>query len=273
MNGLAGSGPGDAWAVDEIGLAFGIVGDYRVRTTYQPVFERREGMLVPVAMTSAAVLHRGGREIGPVQGAALDLPARRLAGRLEAELAVRNASFLETDEIEPDLLVPLDGTARLDCEVIESLLAVAEEAAVSRHRLRFDISNVVASLGAPIRVDPALASLLVADVSAAGAWPVAMAGHRPGLVRLPEPAARLILEDGSTLRLLTALAGAIVRQGGMLQVEGIATPMLLRRALSAGCMRLQGDFLAPAVAAGVPLDMTPRPIGGFVDMAEQKAEA
>ncbi|MBX3570481.1 MAG: EAL domain-containing protein [Rhizobiaceae bacterium] len=258
---------GDAWAVDEVGLAFGLLGDYRLRTTYQPVFERRLDRLVPVAVSAASVLHRGGRDLGALRDTALlEFPMRRLAGRLESELALRNLAFLDEDEPAGlDLLVPVDTTARLDVGAIDDLLMLADELGVDRALVSFDVSRVAACLGNPIRLDPRTCVRLAADVSAAGAWPPGAAGCKPWLVRLPASSARLMLEDGATQRLMTALAGAVERQGGVLQVEGIATPLLLRRALAAGCTRLQGDFLAPALAAGEPIDRAPRPIAGFAD--------
>jgi hypothetical protein len=264
---------GDGWAADEIGLAYGILGELRLRTTYQPIFERRDGLLVPVAVAAGAVLHRGGREIGAEQAATLlDVPARRLAGRLESELAIRNFSFLDWDEAAaPDLVVPLDGTARLDATALEDLVALAGATGLDAARLYFDVSDVVACLGTPIRIAQVPAGRLAADAAAAAAWPPAMAGLRPGLVRLPAAWAQRMLEDEATLRLIATLCRAVAEQGGVLQIEGIGTPMLLRRALGAGCTRLQGDFLAAAVPAGAPLDTAWRPVDAFIEGGKTRA--
>jgi len=98
-----------------------------------------------------------------------------------------------------------------------------------------------------------------------------MAGLRPGLVRLPAAWAQRMLEDEATLRLLATLCRAVADLGGVLQVEGIATPMLLRRALGAGCTRFQGDFLAAAAPAGAPLDVAWRSVDAFIGSGKAQA--
>ena len=48
-----GSAFGQVIAVDEIGLSFGVLGAFRLKTVYQPIFGRLGEMLAPVAMSAA----------------------------------------------------------------------------------------------------------------------------------------------------------------------------------------------------------------------------
>ncbi len=249
--------------IDEVGLAFAIIGGLRVQTAFQPVFSRLGQTLTPVALTASSVIRRD----GGAQAEAGDLSARdrAAAARLAPQLAIRNLPNFDGDHAAMQLLVDLP--ARGDgSDDLATLLAIAESAGVSPRCLTFDIS---ARLGAPDL--PALMAAIAdqgaspgVDLLGVSDFPLKAAPGDAALVRIPSSVFGRILSEASLRRLATPLVATLHKRGFLVQVEGVSGREALRLALAMGADRFQGNLIAPPSLAGAAFDSTPRRVADLV---------
>lgn len=246
--------------VDEVGLAFAVVGCFRVQTAFQPVFARfGAAALAPVALTASSVIRRDGG--GLAHAGDLSEAERAVVARLAPELAIRNLQSFDAEIDDLQLVVDLPAWVE-DTNDLAPLLAVAESAGVSTRCLAFDVT---ARLGAGSLTALAAAAAgrgasLCVDLLGVPDLPEAVAQGGSRLVRIPSAAFGRILSEVSPRRLMASLVSTLHRTGFIVQVEGLSTIEATLLALDVGVDRLQGDLLAPSALAGAAFDSGPRPI-------------
>lgn len=258
---------GEAIFADEIGIEYGIYGEFRLRSAYQPIFRPQADGLKPVAVealiephvdgnaTSAATffggipaqdrmfvenmcrtLHlRNFRNIG-VEGLDLffnyDPHINDHFGRALAEIR-QMASRLDEIELHPRMLV---------CEITETgapdngvLLGVVRE--MRRNGIRIAVDD----FGAGHSTDERLLLVKPDIVKIDGGWFAQLCRH------------------AAAERLFGSLLALLHERGAKVLVEGIEAPNQLRVALDSGADLLQGFLLGrPALAGTIfreePLD-------------------
>ena len=265
------SGAGTAIFVDEIGIEVGIVGEFRLRASYQPVFTRRGDLLNAVAVRgSTTPFHHG--QVMPLSafhdatlprhsfaltalGAALnfrnllntgvpglklllrvDLRCASTAGRARAAGRML-AAEIARDGLDPrDVVIELSGLTEAGAEA-----AAAAFAALRDHDIRvaaLELGNGPASL---------LPEAPPADI-----------------VRIDGGWFRTVARQPSTARLFAALVRAYRSRSAEVLIDGIATEATLRAALDSGADLFCGPLLAPAALAGAAFPGEPLAIGSLL---------
>jgi EAL domain-containing protein (putative c-di-GMP-specific phosphodiesterase class I) len=254
--------------VDEVGLAYGRVGDHSVRAAYRTIFTPRGDVFEPAMLAGLARASLGGR---PRSLTAL-LECQPAEARLRLHFLCRALAVCNLRSHGPaslPLLVMCDGAGDSDAlGLFERLVVLAEELDPDE----LDPSRLM--LGLPLAsaaADPARMQRLSDRLRATGAR-VALAGFGPdgsaiGLVDRIDPALislgeawfRRIAAAPEALRLLTGLVGAFRGAGRSVLVGAIAAPAELDAAIECGANLLDGGLLARPVLAGRINE--PKPIG------------
>jgi EAL domain-containing protein (putative c-di-GMP-specific phosphodiesterase class I) len=253
---------------DEVGIEYGIFGDYRLRSAYQPIFAPRGGLLAPVAVEALIEPHRAGRAVPPaaffqdvaaaerpyVEAMCRTLHLRNFRnigvegidlffsydpriggrpGRALAEIRLR-ARHLGEIELEPGMLV---------CAISEQ--AAAGEALLPRmvrEMRRNGLRIAIDGFGAGHSSDERLRLVEPDIVKMDGAWFAELCRH------------------AAAERLFRPLVGLLHDRGARVLVAGIEQPLHLQIALEGGADLLQGPYLAKPALAGTifreePLDI------------------
>ena len=255
----------DAIYAYEIGIEYGIIGDYRLRSAYQPIFAPREGFLVPVAVEALVEPYRSGtavaasaffEELAPEDRLFGETMCRVLhlrnfrnlgvpgldlffnynpqindhAGRALAEMRLM-AMHLDDLGIEPGMLV---------CEITEQ--------AAPDDRLLGKLVHEMRRNGMRVAVD---------DFGAGHSTMARMSVVEPDIVKLDGAwFGQLCLSEASE-RLLRPLVAGLHDRGIKVLVEGIENAHHLRTALAGGVDMLQGFYLGRPALAGAIFDEKP----------------
>ncbi|MDQ6436465.1 EAL domain-containing protein [Mesorhizobium sp. LHD-90] len=251
---------GEAIAVDETGLSFGIVEPYRLKTLYRPIFARRGEMLAPVALSAEVTIEQGGRPAADAFSW-MDADERTWLCWVGRRLAIRNLDHVGCEDPAFDLLLELSADTEEPCLEADALLAEAEAAGIAQTRVCLDLSEFAGAgaFGLLTRGLEAKGCSFALDLAAAsnscGAGGPATA---PALVRIPPAWTRRIVGAVDLLRVLRLLVSTLRQRGALVQIEGIEDAAQLRAAVAAGADRLAGDYLAAPALAGTDFDDSPR---------------
>ncbi|MFI0845379.1 EAL domain-containing protein [Mesorhizobium sp. IMUNJ 23232] len=255
-----------AIAVDEIGLSFGILGAFRLKTTYQPIFGRLGEMLVPVAMSAAVRIERGGKPAPEDALSTLTPEELALLPRIGRRLAVRNLAHVGCEEPDFDLMLGLSGDVEVLAAEVDVLLEEAGSAGLARDRICFELSGLVgaSAFGLLAAGLERLGASYALDLETASNLPGGSGVQiEPPVVRVPPAWTRRIVGEAVLLRVFRLLVTTLKRRGAAVQIEGIEDAAQLRAAIAAGADRLQGDYLSPPALAGTDFDDSPR---AFADL-------
>ena len=261
---------------DEIGLNTGRVGDYRIKTFYQPVYHRVDGLVLPVGVASSWVpmaawheidLSRFLRGIGPEDRKHLEDLGIALAFLNFEHLGIQALQlFVEVD--------PTDVSASGDgFRIAGSLIDRIDAAGVERDQVTCRIScsastaaealaGELRSEGAADRPDRGRArrfryfgvERLVPDVAVVD----------PGLFGRLNGSPR-------ALPLFSMLLGRLREAGCRVQIDCLDTPELLTAALQSGAELLQGTQLAAPALAGTIFPKAAFSVGALVSGADNVA--
>lgn len=254
----------DDWFVDEVGIAFGVIGPWRVKTLYQPVYERRGDVLAFVAISASSVLERAGR---PIEAQAvpdlLTMAELWQARRLSAELAIRNLVLHGSEDPIPDTIVPAAFAPDRLSPGIDHLMRLASLDGVGVPKLVLDLSGTDPVARSRALSRPGVGIRYALDLASAAEMPE-RPHDRPELLRVPATWSRRLLASGHLAPQVRRLGTVLGRGDRRIQVEGVDSPALLRAALAGGAGRLQGLLLAPSSGAGTELDRRPLSIPDFL---------
>ncbi|BCG86406.1 MULTISPECIES: EAL domain-containing protein [unclassified Mesorhizobium] len=255
---------GDAIFVDEVGIEYGVHGDFRLRSAYQPIFAPLGGTLHAVAVEGLIEPHRDGRAGSPraffesiaasdrlfvetmcrvlhlrnfqnigVDGLDLffnynpmvnDHPGRALA---EIRLMSRHLGELG---LAPGMLV---------CEITEQAADNALLARLVREMRRDGIRIAIDDFGTGHSTEERVSLLQPDIVKIDGGWFGEFCRH------------------AAAERFFRPLVSSLHDRGARVLVEGIEQPAHLRVALDGGVDLLQGFLLARPALAGTIFDEKP----------------
>jgi EAL domain-containing protein (putative c-di-GMP-specific phosphodiesterase class I) len=250
--------------LDEVGIVYGYVGGFRLKTLYQPLFERCGDAVRPIGVQASTAVFESGRPVSLLDLMASLTPEERLeVARLSHILHLLNQQNLGVEGLLVFLnLDPVNETDRPG-----PLADLLVETVSDPRSVVFAIDGGAASaavLGA------------IADGVRAIGGRVALGGFGPGkadaaLVHQIRP--DIVVFDAEWFRRVSARPEAssqlpfLVRRikalGSAVQVEGIKTAAQLEAALEAGAPLLHGPLLANPALAGEWFDAAPRPLLEF----------
>jgi len=257
---------------DEIGLEYGLHGEYLLRSACQPIYAARDGMLVPVAVEALIQPQRMGASVPPaVFYQDVEADDRLFVERLCRTLHVRNYPFVGLDGA--DLFVNYDPSVN-----DRPGRALAEIRLMARHLGDFGLeaSRLVCEITEQAAPDDGALKAAVREMRRNG-FRIAIddfgAGHSTeARVRLLEP--DIVKIDGAWFaelcrhtaaeRLFRPLLSLLHDQGAQVLVEGIERPAQLRVALDAGADLVQGFLLARPALTGTLLSAEPLPVESLV---------
>lgn len=247
----------EAIFVDEVGIEIGLLGDFRLKSAYQPIFRREGAELRPIAIEGKVAPFLEGKSAAATEFLGNVPPRDRLfVESLCNALHLRNhhnvglpwlelfvsynprgsseflsemaalAEILDEIDLDPRLVVcEISEAAALDQE---TLLALASE--IRRHGMRVAIGDFSHSPGGEV-----------------GAF-------RPDIVKIEGAWFRRLCRDDGTARLFAPVAAMFRQLGAQILVGGIETVTQLRVAIEGQADLLQGRLLAPPALAGTAFE-------------------
>lgn len=235
-------------AADEIGLEFGIHGDFRLRCAMQPIFRHEQGRLTPVAAAAHVVPYLQGQPVATAEFLAeVAAEDRAIVGRMIEVLPLANVHNIGVEGIS--LLFRHDGSG--GNEAMDDLRFMVQ-------RLEdegFDVSQLICEIdGADERPANALRQLglrvALGHHGAEQADAHAASRVNADIVKLDRVSFERFCADAATGRLLRPVVSEFTAQGASVLVEGIDSESRLEIALGAGVELFQGDLLEPAMLLG-----------------------
>ncbi|RWC86663.1 MAG: EAL domain-containing protein [Mesorhizobium sp.] len=255
---------GDAIFVDEIGIEYGIHGDFRLRSAYQPIYAPHGGSLHPVAVEGLIEPHRAGRPGSPrmffdsvaasdrlfVETMCRMLHLRNFhnicvdrldlffnynplvndhAGRALAEIRLMSRHLDELG-LAPAMLV---------CEITEQAADDALLARLVREMRRDGIRIAIDDFGTGHSTEERVSLLQPDIVKIDGGWFAEFCRH------------------AAAERFFRPLVSSLHDRGAKVLVEGIEQPTHLRVALEGGVDLLQGFLLGRPALAGTIFNEEP----------------
>lgn len=258
---------------DEIGIEYGVYGEFRLRSAYQPIYAPVEGALRPVSVEALVEPHRGGNLVPPpdffdsvaakdrlfVETMCRTLHLRNFRhigvselklffnfhpgvndhpGRVLSELRLM-VGGLEDAELHPGMLV---------CEITEQAAPNDKVlAAIVREMRRNGLGIAVDDFGAGQSTEDRLKLI------------------EPDLVKIDGPWFALLCRFPAAERLFKPLVRLLHDRGIKVLVEGIENSNQLRVALEGGTDLLQGFLLGRPALAGTIFPEEPLKIEGLLD--------
>ncbi len=254
----------DSIVADEIGLQSGGYGIYRLRSLYQPIYERRgrtlhmvavegtvtpfvAGEVVPASMFEGAVTEDDGdfvarmgvalalRNHANIDAEGLDLLVAMNSGGSDTEMLADRAGFLAKEvsdaEIEPD---------RVFCGLCSSTVPDA-----------LDLSLIVRGMREH-------GLRLAVDDFGSGHWTDELLNAAEAdIVRIDGDWFRKVCRDPTTIRLFDSVVARLRERHCRVLVSGISSQTQFGVALRAGAHLFQGDHLARPALAGTIMDEEP----------------
>lgn len=231
---------------DEVGLEFGVHGEFRLRCAIQPIFSHQSGRLTPVAVDAHVVPHLKGSPVA-MSAFLADVADedRAIIGRVCEVLPLANAHNIGVDDIA--LVFRRDDRAADTADLRFMAQRLGDEG--------FAASQLICEVDA---ADGAL----VAELRELGVR-IAFAHHGAGqldvdaarrigadIVRLDRASFERFCADAATGRLLKPVVSDLKAEGAQVFVEGIDSEQRLDIALAAGVDLLSGNLLEPAMLVG-----------------------
>ncbi len=254
----------DAIVSDEVGIESGGYGIYRLRSLYQPVFERRGRTLHAVAADASVVPFVAGEPApSEVFRLAITEGDRAFVERMCLALMLRNHRNLSVEGLSLIMSSPAtgdDGAWRTDLVgfLAEQIAEAEVEQGLAVYALSrpptlegVDLSRLAADLrGKGLRVG-------IGDFGA-GHWSdEQIARLEPEIVRIDGEWFQKVCREATTIRLFDSVVARLRERGLRVLVAGVATELQLGVALKSGAQLFQGDHLAPAALGGSIIDEKP----------------
>lgn len=256
---------GNAIFADEIGIEYGVMGDYRLRSAYQPIFAARGGYLVPRAVEALVELHRAGAAVAP----STFFDCLPQDDRLYAETMCRVLHLRNFRNIgAPGLDLFFNYNPQVNDH---SGRALAEIRLMAMHldELGIDPAMLVCEITEQAAPDDRLLARLVGEMRRNGIR-IAVddfgAGHstvarvnvvEPDIVKIDGAWFGQLCRYSAAEQLFRPLVAALHARNINVLVEGIETENHLRVALEGGADLLQGFHLARPALAGSDFEEKP----------------
>ncbi|UCI21562.1 EAL domain-containing protein [Mesorhizobium sp. B2-1-8] len=254
----------DAIFVDEIGIEYGVHGDFRLRSAYQPIYAPRGSSLYPVAVEGLIEPHRAGRTGSPrmfFDGVAAS--DRLFVETMCRVLHLRNFHNIGVDGL--DLFFNYNPLVNNHAG-----RALAEIRLMSRHldELGLAPAMLVCEITEQAADDALLARLvremrrdgirIAIDDFGTGHSTVERVGLlQPDIVKIDGGWFAEFCRHAAAERFFRPLVSSLHDRGAKVLVEGIEQPTHLRVALEGGVDLLQGFLLGRPALAGTIFNEEP----------------
>ena len=249
----------DAIVVDEVGLESGVYGRYRLRSSYQPIFERLGRLLVPVAVEGLISPHLAGRA-GPAAAVLRRDPGQRQAVHREHVPGAASAQSSQHRRRAAGALFQLRSQGqRRSREVAERDPLHGAPAGRDRARSKAPGLRDHRSGGARIR---ACSRPLPPRCAAMGSgWRSTISAPnirrwrrigliRPDIVKVDGAWFRTLCREPAAIRLFATVVAGFRQSGAKVLIEGIEEPAHLANAIAAGADLFQGFLLGRPALVG-----------------------
>ena len=259
---------GAAILVDEVGLESGVYGEYRLRSAYQPIFERRGPLLFPIAVEGLVSPRLAGEAIAPdlfFGGVAAD-------DRLFVEAICRAIELRNHRNIGAQLDLWFRYDPRANPDFVEYLRATSSmagrlpQAGLDPQRLVCQIAEAdILDLPGQSRLAARMRGLgtrMAVDGFGTGESSLERIGQiRPDIVRMDGEWFRKLCRESTAIKLLAALISGFRQRGTKILIGGIENAAQLGHALACSADFLQGSFLARPALVGTVFQETPLSAG------------
>ncbi|MBZ9810168.1 MULTISPECIES: EAL domain-containing protein [unclassified Mesorhizobium] len=262
---------GDAIFMDEVGIEYGVYGDFRLRSAYQPIFAPRGRFLHAIAVEGLIEPHRAGRP-GAARAFFEGIAAedRLFVETMCRVLHLRNFRNIGVDGL--DLFFnynPLVNDHRGR--------ALAEIRLMSRHlgELGLAPGMLVCEITEQAADDTLLARLVremrrdgiriaIDDFGTGHSTEERVSLLKPDIVKIDGGWFAQFCRHAAAERFFRPLVSSLHDRGARVLVEGIEQPTHLRVALDGGVDLLQGFLLARPALAGMIFDERPLAIDALL---------
>jgi EAL domain-containing protein (putative c-di-GMP-specific phosphodiesterase class I) len=259
---------GAAIHVDEIGIETGRFGGFRLKTAYQPIFQRMGRSLLPIAVEGLVAPYRDGQAIdGRTFFDAVPAAERLFVESLCRCLHIRNHHNVGVPTLR--LYFNYDPRANADLEdtlrEIRTMAGCLVEVGLDPRLLVCEITEASAldesTLVAVTEIMRALGMrIAVGNFGAGRSTYERVARILPDIVKIDGALFRSLCRDAAAARLFGPLVQTIRRTGAEVLAEGIETPAELRIAIDARVDLLQGHLLGRPALAGTIFREDPLPL-------------
>lgn len=255
----------DAIFADEIGIEYGVLGDYRLRSAYQPIFAARGGFLVPRAVEALVEPYRFGEAVTP----STFFEALPVDDRLYVETMCRVLHLRNFHNIgAPGLDLFFNYNPQINDHPGRAL---AELRLMAMHlgELGIDPAMLVCEITEQAAPDDEVLARLVREMRRNGIR-IAVddfgAGHstaarvtmvEPDIVKIDGAWFGQLCRHAAAEQLFRPLVAALHARNVKVLVEGIENADHLRIALEGGVDLLQGFYLARPALAGMHFEEKP----------------
>jgi EAL domain-containing protein (putative c-di-GMP-specific phosphodiesterase class I) len=271
--------------IDEIGIATGVFGTFRLKSVFQPIFTAGSASLAPWGVEARLRPLRQGVTVAPaVLAETLTSAEVPFFEALCRALHIDNHPNIGVDGMS--LFCSIDARHALDpariLEELDFLSSRVVEVGMDPHLLVCSIAeteklerSVLVRLAAAIRLHGF--SLGVDDFAAGFPSLEQVACIEPNIVKFDGPWFRRVSSVPRASKLLGPLFAGFRDSGASVLVDGIETVDQLDAALDTGAVLLQGPLLAPPALAGAlfptePLDRAAlgTPQGNVVRLSDRR---
>lgn len=252
--------------VDEIGIALGIYGDFRLKTAYRPIFALSGETLQPVAVEGLVKPYLNGAAFPPARQFGEAEPGDALL--MEAvcrALHLRNHENIGVDGL--DLFVNCDALAKNDAmgarRAVRQMANVIQEMWLDPAKVICEFSEGAADTAILMHIAGEMRRhglrIAVSDCGA-GHSGEQLAPVRPDFVRVDGAWFRAMAAKPETARLFAPVVAGFHALDAQVLVEGIESADQLEVALGGGADLVEGDFLAHPTLAGAIFPEDPIPL-------------
>jgi EAL domain-containing protein (putative c-di-GMP-specific phosphodiesterase class I) len=262
----------EAIFVDEVGIEYGIYSDYRLRSSFQPIFRREGDLLVPFAVEGLIAPRLAGKAVPPLDlFGAVPAEDKLFVESMCRGLHLRNHHNIGVERLE--LFFNFDPLINSD---LKTSLREIRLMAGWLAEIGLDPELLVCEVTEAQALEGGVLSALMDEMRAMGIR-IAIddfgAGHstvdrfalvHPDFVKIDGAWFRGLQEGAQTARMFPLVVAAFQDLGAKVLVEGIETADGLQAALDAGVDCLQGFLLAQPALAGTIFDERPKSIGDLL---------
>jgi EAL domain-containing protein (putative c-di-GMP-specific phosphodiesterase class I) len=254
----------DAIFADEIGIEYGIHGDFRLRSAYQPIFTPHGRTLQAVAVEGLIEPHRAGRPVSPrVFFESIAAPDRLFVETMCRVLHLRNFRNIGVDGLDlffnyNPMINDHPGRALAEIRLMSRHLG---ELGLAPRMLVCEITEQAADDALLVRLVREMRRdgirIAIDDFGTGHSTEERVSLLQPDIVKIDGGWFAEFCRHAAAERFFRPLVSSLHDRGARVLVEGIEQPVHLRVALEGGVDLLQGFLLARPALAGTIFNEEP----------------